>query len=188
LTTARAPERAADLGAEIRRGHELVSLAPFTVSGPDGEYHAEPQYVVGCDGAHSRVREPAGIGFPGTTDGELMRPGHFRGNLPLFGSGPARGWNRRPGGRVLDRLTGEDGDALRTLPYVPDLPPTVGGEPTRVAEIMRAARTVPFDFADRADLRKAAGPGVKIVTAACPDALGRRAARASGRRRDVPRR
>ncbi|MDX3189431.1 hypothetical protein PV458_13590 [Streptomyces sp. MN03-5084-2B] len=71
---------------------------------------------------------------------------------------------------MLDRLTGEDGDTLRTLPYVPDLPLTVGGEPTRVAEIMHAARTVPFDFADRADLRKAAGPGVKIVTAACPDA------------------
>jgi len=95
---------------------------------------------------------------------------------------------------LLDRLTGEDGDALRTLfgelaafpeatrhlgellrdadelPYVPDLPLTVGGEPTRVAEIMRAARTVLFDFADRADLREAAGPDVKIVTAACPDA------------------
>ncbi|MGW5744251.1 FAD-dependent monooxygenase [Amycolatopsis sp. NPDC003861] len=320
-------ERALELGAEIRRGHELVDLE--TVRGPDGEHRLDARYVVGCDGAHSRVRELAGIGFPGTTDGELLRLGHFRGNLPLFGSGLARGWNRRPGGRVLvtslapgvviagvrevapepvgeptleefrdavrrvlgsdltlgeplwlsrttssarlaeryragrvflagdaghlfpaggsslnvglldavnlgwklaavvrgsapdsllgsyhaerhpvaartltqtrvqallDRLTGEDGDALRTLfgelaalpeaarhlggllrdadelPYVPDLPLTVGGEPTRVAEIMRAARTVLFDFADRADLREAAGPGVKIVTATCPDA------------------
>jgi hypothetical protein len=95
---------------------------------------------------------------------------------------------------LLERLTGEDGDALRTLfgelaafdeptrhlagllrdadelPYVPDLPLTVGGEATRVAEIMRAARTVLFDFADRADLREAAGSRVKIVTAACPGA------------------
>ncbi|GHG24799.1 MULTISPECIES: FAD-dependent monooxygenase [Amycolatopsis] len=321
-------ERATELGAEIRRGHELVSLDPFTVRGPDGEYRAEPRYVVGCDGAHSRVRELAGIGFPGTTDGELLRLGHFRADAPLFASA-TRGWDRRPGGRVLvtsltpgvvivgvrevtpeppgeptpeefhaalrrvlgddlplgepiwlsrttssarlatqyraghvflagdaahlfpaggsalnvglldavnlgwklaavvrgtagdalldsyhaerhpvaartltqtrvqallDRLTGEDGDALRTLfgelaafpeaarhlgellrdadalPYVPDLPLTVGGEPTRVAEVMRAARTVLFDFADRADLREAAGPGVKIVTAACADA------------------
>ncbi len=321
-------ERATELGAEIRRGHELVSLDPFTVRGPDGEYRAEPAYVVGCDGAHSRVRELAGIGFPGTTDDELLRLGHFRADTSLFASA-TRGWDRRPGGRVLvtsltpgvvivgvrevtpeppgeptlaefrdavrrvlgadlplgeplwlsrtassarlaaqyragrvflagdaahlfpaggsslnvglldavnlgwklaavvrgtaaealldsyhaerhpvaartltqtrvqallDRLTGEDGDALRTLfgelaafpdatrhlgellrdadelPYVSDLPLTVGGEPARVAEVMRAARTVLFDFADRADLREAAGPGVKIVTAACPDA------------------
>ncbi|MGW4057552.1 FAD-dependent monooxygenase [Amycolatopsis sp. NPDC004747] len=320
-------ERATELGAELRRGHELVSLDPFTVRGPDGEYRADPEYVVGCDGAHSRVRELAGIGFPGTTDGELLRLGHFRAEAPL--SGATGGWRRRPGGRVLvtsltpgvvivgvrevtpeppgeptlaefraalrrvlgedlplgeplwlsrttssarlasryragrvllagdaahlfpaggsslnvglldavnlgwklaavvrgsapeslldsyhaerhpvaartlthtrvqallDRLTGEDGDALRTLfgelaafpeparrlgellrdadelPYVPDLPLTVGGEPTRVAEVMRAARTVLFDFADRADLREAAGAGVNIVTAECPDA------------------
>jgi 2-polyprenyl-6-methoxyphenol hydroxylase-like FAD-dependent oxidoreductase len=320
-------ERALELGAEIRRGHELLDLD--TVRGPDGDYRLEAKYVVGCDGAHSRVRELAGIGFPGTTDDELMRLGHFRADLPMFGSGLERGWNRRPGGRVLvtsltpgvliagvrevapepageptldefrdavrrvlgadlplgeplwlsrtvssarlaeryraghvflagdaahlfpaggsalniglldavnlgwklaavvrgsadeslldsyhterhpvaartltqtrvqallDRLTGEDGDALRTLfgelaafeeptrhlagllrdadelPYVPDLPLTVGGRPTRVAEVMRAARPVLFDFADRADLREAAGPRVKIVTAACPEA------------------
>ncbi|MGW3966216.1 FAD-dependent monooxygenase [Amycolatopsis sp. NPDC005003] len=321
-------EHTTELGAEIRRGHELVSLDPFTVRGPDGEYRAEPEYVVGCDGAHSRVRELAGIGFPGTTDGELLRFGHFRADEPLFAE-TTPGWSRRPGGRVLvtsltpgvvivgvrevtpeppgeptleefraavrrvlgsdlplgeplwlsrtvssarlaeryragrvflagdaahlfpaggsslnvglldavnlgwklaavvrgsapeslldsyhaerhpvaaralthtrvqallDRLTGEDGDALRTLfgdlaalpeatrhlggllrdtdelPYVADLPLTVDGKATRVAEVMRAARTVLFDFADRADLREAAGPGVKIVTAACPDA------------------
>ncbi|MFI5588995.1 FAD-dependent monooxygenase [Amycolatopsis sp. NPDC051758] len=321
--------RATEVGAEIRRGHELVDLG--TVRGPDGSYPLAAQYVVGCDGAHSRVRELAGIGFPGTTDNELMRLGHFRADLSLFTTtaGVERGWNRRPGGRVLvtsltpgvviagvrevapeppgeptleefrdavrrvlgadlplgeplwlsrtvssarlaeryragrvllagdaahlfpaggsslnvglldavnlgwklaavvrgdapsalldsyhaerhpvaartltqtrvqallDRLTGEDGDALRTLfgelaalppatrhlagllrdaddlPYVPDLPLTVGGRATRVAEIMRAARPVLFDFADRADLREAAGPDVKIVTAACPDA------------------
>jgi 2-polyprenyl-6-methoxyphenol hydroxylase-like FAD-dependent oxidoreductase len=326
-------ERAVELGAGIRRGHELLDVG--TVRGPDGEYPLNATYVVGCDGAHSRVRELAGIGFPGTTDDELLRFGHFRTDQPfdLFTSatpeGLRQGWNRRPAGRVLltsltpgvvivgvrevtpeppgeptldefresvrrvlgadlplgeplwlsrtvssarlaeryragrvflagdaahvfpaggsslnvglldavnlgwklaavvrgeagdpllgsyederrpvaartltqtrvqallERLTGEDGDALRTLfgelaafeaptrhlagllrdadelPYVPDLPLTVGGEPTRVAEIMRAARTVLFDFADRADLREAAGSRVKIVTAGCPDA------------------
>ncbi|GLY43758.1 FAD-dependent oxidoreductase [Amycolatopsis sp. NBRC 101858] len=320
-------ERALELGAEIRRGHELADLG--TVRGADGSYRLEARYVVGCDGAHSRVRELAGIGFPGTTDDELMRLGHFRADLPMFGSELQRGWNRRPGGRVLvtsltpgvviagvrevapeppgeptleefhdavrrvlgtdlrlgeplwlsrtvssarlaeryragnvflagdaahvfpaggsslnvglldavnlgwklgavvrgaapeslldsyhaerhpvaartltqtrvqallDRATGEDGDALRTLfgelaalpqatrhlagllrdadelPYVPDLPLTVGGRATRVAEVMRAARPVLFDFAGRADLREAAGPDVKIVTAECPDA------------------
>ncbi|MEV7097099.1 FAD-dependent monooxygenase [Amycolatopsis sp. NPDC051045] len=326
-------ERATGLGAEVRRGHELLALddGTLTVRGPDGEYPMRARYVVGCDGAHSRVRDLAGIGFPGTTDDELMRLGHFRGDAGLFTTVPglAQGWNRRPAGRVLvtsltpgvviagvrevtpeppgeptleefrdavrrvlgtdlplgeplwlsrtvssarlaeryragrvllagdaahlfpaggsslnvglldavnlgwklaavvrgqapdslldsyhderhpvaartltqtrvqallDRLTGEDGDALRTLfgelaafeeptwhlagllrdadelPYVPDLPLTVGGRATRVAEIMRAARPVLFDFADRADLREAAGPDVKIVTARCPDA------------------
>jgi 2-polyprenyl-6-methoxyphenol hydroxylase-like FAD-dependent oxidoreductase len=321
--------RATELGAELRRGHELVDLD--TVRGPDGPYRLEARYVAGCDGAHSRVRELAGIGFPGTTDDELMRLGHFRADVGLFATVPGlvRGWNRRPGGRVLvtsltpgvviagvrevapepageptlgefrdavrrvlgtdlpleeplwlsrtvssarlaeryragrvllagdaahvfpaggsslnvglldavnlgwklaavvrgaapeslldsyhaerhpvaartlthtrvqallDRLTGEDGDALRTLfgelaalpqatrhltgllrdadelPYVPDLPLTVAGRATRVAEVMRAARPVLFDFADRADLREAAGADVKIVTAECPDA------------------
>ncbi|MFG1641926.1 FAD-dependent monooxygenase [Amycolatopsis sp. NPDC049252] len=326
-------ERAAELGVEIRRGHELLDLD--TVRGPDGEYRLDAEYVVGCDGAHSRVRELAGIGFPGTTDDELLRFGHFRTDQPfdLFTSatpdGLKQGWNRRPAGRVLvtsltpgvvivgvrevtpeppgeptldefresvrrvlgadlplgeplwlsrtvssarlaeryragrvllagdaahvfpaggsslnvglldavnlgwklaavvrgeagdalldsydserrpvaartltqtrvqallERLTGEDGDALRTLfgelaafeeptrhlagllrdadelPYVPDLPLTVEGEKTRVAEIMRDARTVLFDFADRADLREAAGSRVKVVTATCPEA------------------
>ncbi|MEA5364040.1 FAD-dependent monooxygenase [Amycolatopsis sp., V23-08] len=323
-------ERAAELGVEIRRGHELLDLD--TVRGPDGEYRLDAPYVVGCDGAHSRVRELAGIGFPGTTDDELLRFGHFRTDQPfdLFTSvkGLKQGWNRRPAGRVLltsltpgvvivgvreatpeppgeptldefresvrrvlgadlplgeplwlsrtvsqarlaeryragrvllagdaahlfpaggsslnvglldavnlgwklaavvrgdagdalldsyhserrpvaartltqtrvqallERLTGEDGDALRTLfgelaafeeptrhlaglmrdadelPYVPDLPLTVDGEKTRVAEIMRDARTVLFDFADRADLREAAGSRVKIVTATGPE-------------------
>ncbi|WP_328614320.1 FAD-dependent monooxygenase [Amycolatopsis sp. NBC_00355] len=322
-------ERAVELGVEIRRGHELVDVG--TVLGPDGEYRLDAEYVVGCDGAHSRVRDLAGIGFPGTTDDELLRFGHFRTDRPfdLFTTayGLNRGWNRRPAGRVLvtsltpgvviagvrevtpepsgeptldefresvrrvlgadlplgeplwlsrtvssarlaeryragrfllagdaahvfpaggsalnvglldavnlgwklaavvrgeagealldsydaerrpvaartltqtrvqallERLTGEDGDALRTLfgelaafeeptrhlagllrdadklPYVADLPLTVGGEKTRVAEIMRDARTVLFDLADRADLREAAGSRVKIVTATCP--------------------
>jgi 2-polyprenyl-6-methoxyphenol hydroxylase-like FAD-dependent oxidoreductase len=327
-------ERAVELGVEIRRGHELVD--DDTVRGPDGEYRLDAKYVVGCDGAHSRVRELAGIGFPGTTDDELLRLGHFRTDQPfdLFTTavpdGLRQGWNRRPAGRVLvtsltpgvvivgvrevtpeppgeptlvefresvrrvlgadlplneplwlsrtvsrarlaehyragrvflagdaahvfpaggsslnvglldavnlgwklaavvrgeaddalldsyhderhpvaartltqtrvqallERLTGKDGDALRTLfgelaafeeptrhlagllrdadelPYVPDLPLTVDGEKTRVAEIMRGARTVLFDFADRADLRDAAGSRVKIVTATCSEAV-----------------
>ena len=41
----------------------------------------------------------------------------------------------------------------------------------RVVELMRAARPVLLDLAyDPAAVRAAAGPDVKIVTAACPDA------------------
>jgi len=326
--------RATELGADIRRGHELATLTQDD-KGVDLELgdgsHLRARYVVGCDGAHSRVRELAGIGFPGTTDGELLRMGHFAADQPfsVFESpelgGLRRGWNRRPGGRVLvtsltpgvvvvgvrekpaspeelrgplslpefgeslrrvlgadlplgkpiwlsrtvsearlaehyrrgriflagdaahlfpaggsalnvglldavnlgwklatgdpawldtyenerrpvaartlvqtrvqallDRLTGEDGDALRTLfgeiaafpestshlagllhdaddlPYVPDWPLVVDGRRTRVAEVMRAARPVLFDFADRADIREAAT--VDVITAECPGA------------------
>jgi 2-polyprenyl-6-methoxyphenol hydroxylase-like FAD-dependent oxidoreductase len=64
--------RARELGAEIRRGHELSGLhqeeatVVIDVQGPDRAYQMRAGYLVGCDGAHSVVRHAAGIGFPGT--------------------------------------------------------------------------------------------------------------------------
>ncbi|HLU76052.1 MAG TPA: FAD-dependent monooxygenase [Nonomuraea sp.] len=102
-------ERAVELGAEIRRGREVVSLDQdpdgVTLGLTGGEIRA--RYVVGCDGGRSRVRELAGIGFPGTTDDEVLRLGHFRfdGDTSLFEApetgGLRQGWNRTPHGRVL---------------------------------------------------------------------------------------
>jgi 2-polyprenyl-6-methoxyphenol hydroxylase-like FAD-dependent oxidoreductase len=72
-------ERASELGAGIRRGHEVggVSQDDATVTadvrGPDGPYRVTARYLVGCDGAHSKVRDTAGIGFPGTTYPEVNR-------------------------------------------------------------------------------------------------------------------
>jgi 2-polyprenyl-6-methoxyphenol hydroxylase-like FAD-dependent oxidoreductase len=72
-------EIACELGAEIRRAHEVVGLsqddATVTahVRGPDGSYHVTARYLVGCDGAHSRVREMTGIPFPGITYPEVNR-------------------------------------------------------------------------------------------------------------------
>ncbi|WP_158883660.1 FAD-dependent monooxygenase [Amycolatopsis anabasis] len=69
-------ERARELGVEVSYGHEVVSLAQdddgVTVAGtsPGGEFHLRAAYVVGCDGGRSKVRECAGIGFPGT-DGTM---------------------------------------------------------------------------------------------------------------------
>ncbi|NRQ36593.1 FAD-dependent oxidoreductase [Nonomuraea sp. NN258] len=112
-------ERAAELGVEIRWGHEVESLAedpdgvtltgrafePRPRSGPGFELRA--RYVVGCDGGHSTVRRLAGIGFPGTTDDEVLRLGHFATadtthvfENPCY-DGLEPGWNRTPHGRLL---------------------------------------------------------------------------------------
>ncbi|PTA47666.1 FAD-dependent monooxygenase [Micromonospora sp. RP3T] len=63
---------AVGLGAEIRRGHEVVGLSQHddgvevTVRANGDEYRLSGSYLVGCDGGHSAVRKLAGIGFPGT--------------------------------------------------------------------------------------------------------------------------
>jgi 2-polyprenyl-6-methoxyphenol hydroxylase-like FAD-dependent oxidoreductase len=74
-------EHATKLGAEIRRGREVVALtqngATVTAEarGPDGPSRVTARYLVGCDGAHSRVRDMAGIPFPGTTYPDVHRLG-----------------------------------------------------------------------------------------------------------------
>ncbi|WP_053762676.1 FAD-dependent monooxygenase [Streptomyces sp. AS58] len=65
-------EYALQLGADIRRGHTFTGLTdkPHSVlaqvQGPDGGYALEADYLVGCDGTRSAVRESAGIGLSGT--------------------------------------------------------------------------------------------------------------------------
>ncbi len=72
-------ERARELGAEIRRGHEVVGLSQddatvtAEVRGPDGQDRVSARYLVGCDGASSRVRDLANIPFPGITYPEVQR-------------------------------------------------------------------------------------------------------------------
>ncbi|MGW3508662.1 rifampin monooxygenase [Streptomyces sp. NPDC000994] len=61
-------ERALELGAEIRRGREVVGLCQdedgVTVELADGT-HLRSRYLVGCDGGRSTVRKLLGVGFPG---------------------------------------------------------------------------------------------------------------------------
>ncbi|MGW2525068.1 rifampin monooxygenase [Streptomyces sp. NPDC001617] len=61
-------ERALELGAEIRRGCEVVGLSQdedgVGVELADGT-HLRARYLVGCDGGRSTVRKLLGVGFPG---------------------------------------------------------------------------------------------------------------------------
>ncbi|WP_231496708.1 FAD-dependent monooxygenase [Rhodococcus sp. UNC363MFTsu5.1] len=72
-------DRAHELDADIRRGHEVVGVSQddatvtADVRGPDGPYRVTARYLVGCDGGRSRIRDMAGIPFPGTTYPEVNR-------------------------------------------------------------------------------------------------------------------
>lgn len=64
---------AVGLGADVRRGHEVIGLTQdengvqVEVAGPAGVETLRAAYVVGCDGARSTVRHLAGIDFPGVS-------------------------------------------------------------------------------------------------------------------------
>ncbi|KAA9158571.1 FAD-dependent oxidoreductase [Amycolatopsis acidicola] len=108
---ARLTEYALELGVEIRRGQELVSLSQdedkVVVETNDGTL--ETRYLVGADGGHSVVRKQVGIGFPGTSDDSftsvqgrvLLDPSAFTtGGEIETPDGPVRPfqWHRSPRG------------------------------------------------------------------------------------------
>lgn len=63
--------RAAEHGAEVRRGHAVIGFAQtasdvtIEIRRGGDAISAKARYLVGCDGARSVVRKQAGIGFPG---------------------------------------------------------------------------------------------------------------------------
>ncbi|MEE4250600.1 MAG: FAD-dependent monooxygenase [Alcanivoracaceae bacterium] len=67
-------QRFEELGGRIWRGVELASLTQHGDSVDahllaDGEQHRlQCELLIGCDGAHSRVREQLGVGFDGVTE------------------------------------------------------------------------------------------------------------------------
>ena len=83
-------QHARELGAEIRRGHELITLdqtaglVTADVRGPDGRYELTAKFLVGADGGHSTVRKCCGIDFPGITDrGFVSRSGQVTIHPPV---------------------------------------------------------------------------------------------------------
>lgn len=78
-------ERAAESGAEILRGCELMGLSQsddavtVQIARPAGRTTVRTRYLVGADGGHSLTRKLAGIGFPGVTnDRTVGRGAHVR--------------------------------------------------------------------------------------------------------------
>jgi 2-polyprenyl-6-methoxyphenol hydroxylase-like FAD-dependent oxidoreductase len=97
---------ALDLGADIRRGHELRALehdsasvtATIADTATGREYRARAAYLAGCDGGRSTVRTQAGIGFPGTAATRFFLLGDVELAEPETLS---FGVNEGPGGRVF---------------------------------------------------------------------------------------
>ncbi|MFE9187104.1 FAD-dependent oxidoreductase [Micromonospora haikouensis] len=64
-------ERARSLGVDLRLGQRVVEVTQddesvrTRIETPSGEQTVRSRYLVGCDGVDSRVRQAAGIGFPG---------------------------------------------------------------------------------------------------------------------------
>ncbi|MFF1695861.1 FAD-dependent monooxygenase [Streptomyces sp. NPDC058257] len=74
-TEALLEERALELGVAVERGSELITaregadgLVVGVRDGQGGERSVRCAYLVGCDGARSRVRSIAGIPFPGSEE------------------------------------------------------------------------------------------------------------------------
>jgi 2-polyprenyl-6-methoxyphenol hydroxylase-like FAD-dependent oxidoreductase len=88
-------EYARDLGVEIRRGSQFIALGQYDetmlahVVHSTGTSLFEAEYVVGCDGSRSTVRELAGIGFRGT-DSTRLADTYRRGRVLLAGDAAHR--------------------------------------------------------------------------------------------------
>ncbi|MEZ0096107.1 FAD-dependent monooxygenase [Streptacidiphilus sp. EB129] len=136
-------EHANTLGAQVRRGHEVVHLdqdedgVEVTVSAGDRTYRIRSSYLVGCDGGRSTVRRLAGIAFPGTEAtvsaliGYVTTPEH---NVP-------RRWQRTADG-VLVLAFPPEGGMGRVVAIEYGHTPPVGNPPVTLDELSAAVERV----------------------------------------------
>ncbi|MFF3916334.1 FAD-dependent monooxygenase [Streptomyces sp. NPDC001852] len=127
-----------ELGADIRRGHEVLSLhddgagVEVEVAGPAGVIRLRAGYLVGCDGGRSLVRKAAGFDFPGTAASRELFLADVRG-LDLE---PRMIGETLPGGMVM---VGPFGEGIhRIIVGERDAPPRRRAEPPAYAEVAAA--------------------------------------------------
>ncbi|WP_433465441.1 FAD-dependent monooxygenase [Spirillospora sp. CA-128828] len=131
---------AAELGADIRRGHELVRYeqdatgVTVTADGPDGRYELRAGHLVGADGGRSPVRKLGGFTFPGT-DGIIT--GYQAIAEPDDPGFAPRGWTRFPSGLMVN---GPVPGRLLMVEF--DGPPADRDAPVTLDEIQAAARRI----------------------------------------------
>ncbi|HEX4705089.1 MAG TPA: FAD-dependent monooxygenase [Pseudonocardiaceae bacterium] len=149
-------ERAAELGADIRRGHRVTGFeqdddaVTAHVVGPDGEYQLRAPYLVGCDGGHSAVRKTSGIDFPGvTSDRVTSRTAH----VVLPASMLVAGMLDLPSGRLAPFAYHRTNHGVFVFAsFQPGLhlvscmewdePPVADDEPVTLAEVQASMRRV----------------------------------------------
>jgi 2-polyprenyl-6-methoxyphenol hydroxylase-like FAD-dependent oxidoreductase len=132
-------ERAAELGAQLRRGHDVVGLCQdqdgvnVEVAGPHGRQRLRAAYLVGCDGGRSTVRRLAGFDFPGTSPTLTCRLGDVV--VPELFDTPGSGWHRTATGVI--QIT-----PRRVLTVEFNGPPSDRDAPMTVAELAASASRV----------------------------------------------
>lgn len=128
-------ERLKALGVEVERPIELVGFDDYgdmveaRLRHADGpEEIVEADWIAGCDGAHSTVRETLRMGFPGGTYSHLFYVADIRGSGPMIdgelhiaidtadflGVFPLKGKGRA---RLIGALRREDVDRLGSLSW-----------------------------------------------------------------------
>jgi 2-polyprenyl-6-methoxyphenol hydroxylase-like FAD-dependent oxidoreductase len=138
----RLEERAVQLGTRVIRSTELVSLdcdEDGVTAGMASGAVIRCRYLVGCDGGGSRVRELAGIEFPGS---DL----DFRGITADLEIGPddplmtQLGFHQHDGG--LFTVAPAAPDVVRVMVGEFGVPPAQPGEPVTLADLQASVKRV----------------------------------------------
>lgn len=143
--------RAVELGVEIRRGHEVVSLdqdasgVRLGVRSSASDYQLECAYVAGCDGSRSTIRKLSGVTAPATgipwygVLGDLpVYDGHFE--VETY-----------PNGIFASVTDGSGGYRLSTIEF--DVQPPDDGTPVTLDELGASIERVTGKRRDLAEAR-----------------------------------
>jgi bifunctional hydroxylase/dehydrase len=157
---------AVELGADLRRGQEVVAVTPRNEEievecvGPEGSTRITSSYLVGCDGGRSRVRRAVGFDFPGTPATTEMYLADVKG-LTLE---PRMIGETLPGGMVM--VGPLPGGITRLIVCERGTPPRRRDSPPEFAEVAAAWKRLTGDDISDADpvWVSAFGDAARLVT------------------------